>query len=189
MPLPQLPGIQQPTLSLPLDHQQISNVSPTPNLHPQLSLKSLPVRPEPQQPSTPPQQATQKSGRVPFNWNIVAPGSKRASLIPLPSPDALATPRFGSKPQVGPTEGAAEGRSGTNGTGPAVEQGRSPERKMHRAPSRPASQKGLQASRQGSMTAADGHVHVADRLPQLPPEHLEAAKNAGTVRAHFVGIS
>ncbi|KAK9839911.1 hypothetical protein WJX74_000247 [Apatococcus lobatus] len=78
--LPQLPGSEpQPLTSGPAS--PCSTVSPTPKIHTQLSLKSSPVRPEPAQPTTPPQQgAARKSGRVPFNWNVVAPGSSRASL-------------------------------------------------------------------------------------------------------------
>ena len=49
----------------------------------------------------------------------------------------------------------------------------------HASPSRPASQSRLQAARTGLQAGAEAHLQVADGLPQLPFEHLEAAKMLG----------
>ena len=180
--LPQLPGAQQQGTRQEL--QPASSLGPTPKLHQQLSLKSSPVRPEPSLPSTPPQHTAAskpRTGRVPFNWQQVAPGSTRASLC-LPPPS-----RILNSPRVGPPTPHAEeaGDRSKAASSPQAVASVGSEDKSHaphhstlqRGPSSPETK--LQFSRQGSMPSTDSYGQVSATFPQLPADDLEAAKMLG----------
>ena len=181
--LPQLPGFEPQALAAgPASPSSL--VSPTPKIHPQLSLKSSPVRPEPAQPTTPPQQgASRKSGRVPFNWNVVAPGSTRASLCQPPS--ALDVP---STYTVGPRTHAAAAESLTAGAARAAslhQAGQPGGRKSNvpgqGSPSGGTSPEGGRAVGTRRCQAARPESPGPDMagLPQLLGEYLEGAKMLG----------
>lgn len=186
--LPQLPGVsepQPPVIAATDPHTPRSTVSPTPKIQTQLSLKSSPVRPEPTQPSTPPQQgASRRSGRVPFNWNVVAPGSIRASFC-QPPPPPQDSPRSYT---VGPRTNAAA----ADATAADAARAGLPPQAMHagskksmgpgQAPvsAAAAAPEGRANGNRWSLLAHPGSFKQGtDGFPQLPGEYLEGAKMLG----------
>ena len=182
--LPQLPG-SEPQPPMADSQTPRSTVSPTPKIHTQLSLKSSPVRPEPTQPSTPPQQgAARRSGRVPFNWNVVAPGSIRASFCQPPPPPQDSPRSYTVGPRANaaaadlPLAEAARAGSMAQSMHPGVKKSMGPGQAPISAGA--AAPEGRATGNRWSLLAQpESSWQGLAGLAQLPGEHLEGARMLG----------